>query len=363
MSKSKTWTREECLKDFIELSEACPDKVITRDFYRKNSQCPEYWWSSYFGTFSEFKTQAGLDLTDHQSKILTQISKHSSKDKLREMNVEKASYEGKYLRPDSKRFQTIVTITDTHDLNFDPFTRRVYLDTLKRVKPEVIVFGGDHFDLPEFSKYFNDPRSYKLIERINCVHEFFREIREILPDAELNYISANHEHRLLRHLSESSPNIMVLLSDLHGFNISKLLGLDMFEINYISREDLTVFTESDLKKELKKNYLIKFDSILFHHYPEGKKYGIPGCNGHHHSHKSETLHNLSYGAYEWHQLGAGHIRRASYCEAQRWSTGFMISHHDIQKKSTAFEYVDTTSDFAVVGGKWYNRTKEELYTV
>lgn len=360
----KQWSREDCLEAFEELASTVDaDKVITRDFFRKNSDCPESAWSRYFGTFSEFRSQSGFDVTPHQTKHLTNISKHASKDKLRDFNKEKSEYEGKYLRPDSKRFQTIVTISDTHDISFDPFTRRVFIDTLSRVKPETVVLNGDHFDLPEFSKYFNDPRAYNIIERIEAVHSFFREIREAVPSAEINFLSANHEARLLRHLSESSPNIMVLLSDLHGFTISKLLGLDRFEINYISREDLTVFTESDLKKELGKNYLIKFDSVLFHHYPEGKKYGIPGCNGHHHSHKCESLHNLTYGSYEWHQLGAGHIRKAVYCEAQRWSNGFMISHHDIQKKSTVFEYVDTTKDFTIVGGKWYQRTEDELYVV
>ena len=357
---TKQWSREDCIESLIDLSDSCPDKTVTRDFFRKNSPCPEYWWSQYFGTFSEFKSQAGFDFSTHQTKHLGHISKHASKDKLRGMNVEKASYEGKYERPNNKRFQSIVTISDTHDISFDPFTKRVFLDTVERVNPETVVLNGDHFDLPEFSKYFNDPRSYNLIERIDAVHSFLSDIRERVPSAEINFISANHEARLLRHLSESSPSIMALLSDLHGFTVSKLLGLDKYEINYISREDLTVFTESDLKKELGKNYLIKFDSVLFHHYPEGKKYGIPGCNGHHHSHKCEIHHNLTYGSYEWHQLGAGHIRKAAYCEAQRWTNGFMISHHDTHNKSTVFEYVDTTSNHTVVGGKWYERTNDEL---
>ena len=359
---NKQWDKDDCIAAFEELSAIVgPDKIITRDFFRKNSDCPESAWTKHFGTFSEFKSQSGFDTTSHQTKFLNTVSKHASKDKLRDMNVEKASYEGKYVRPDSKRFQTIMTISDTHDISFDPFTRRVFIDTLYRVKPEVVVLNGDHFDLPEFSKYFNDPRCYNILERIESVHSFFNEIREAVPSAEINFLSANHEARLLKHLSEASPNIMVLLSDLHGFTISKILGLEKFQINYISREDLTVFTETDLKKELGKNYLIKFDSVLFHHYPEGKKYGIPGCNGHHHSHKCETHHNLMYGSYEWHQLGAGHVRRANYCEAQRWSNGFMISHHDIQKKSTVFEYVETTKDFAIVGGKWYNRSEDEMY--
>jgi|APCry1669192806_1035432.scaffolds.fasta_scaffold01892_4 hypothetical protein len=357
------WTKDDCINAIRDLADQFPDAVITRNFFRNNSDCSEYWWSKYFGTFSEFKKYSGLDRTRDQTKLLGQVAKHASKDTAREFNKEKAEYEGKYLRPDSKRFQTIVTISDTHDISFDPFTKRVYLDTLKRIQPEVIVFGGDHFDLPEFSKYFNDPRSFNVIERINSVHDFLRDIREIVPDAEFNWISANHEMRLLKHLSEASPNMMVLLSDLHGFTISKLLGLDEFEINYISREDLGVFNESDFKKELGKNYLVKFDSVMFHHYPEGKHYGIPGMNGHHHKHKSDSLHNLAFGSYEWHQLGAGHIRRANYCDAQKWSTGFMISHHDIYNKTTVFEYVDTTRDFAVVGGKWYQRTDEEIYKV
>jgi len=355
------WTKEDCINAILDLAEKFPNTNITRDFFRNNSDCSDYWWSRYFGTFSEFKQYSGLTRTREQSKLLGQVAKHASKDRLREFNKEKAQYDGKYLRPDSKRFQTIVTISDTHDISFDAFTKRVYLDTLKRIQPEVIVFGGDHFDLPEFSKYFNDPRSFNILERINSVHEFLREIREIVPDAEFNWISANHEMRLLKHLSEASPNIMVLLSDLHGFTISKLLGLDEFEINYISREDLGVFNESDLKKEVGKNYLVKFDSVLFHHYPEGKNYGIPGMNGHHHKHKSEALHNLNFGSYEWHHLGAGHVRRANFCDAQKWSTGFMISHHDIYNKTTVFEYVDTTRDFTVVGGKWYQRNENELY--
>lgn len=669
------WNREQCIAALNDLVEEYPDKPITRDFFRKNSDCPEYQYLRYFGSFGEFKIQAGHDFTSGQTKLLSAITKHASKDKLRELNVEKREYEGRYLRPDTKRFQTIVTITDTHDIAFDPFTKRVYLESLKRIKPEVIVFGGDHFDLPEFSKYFNDPRNYNIIERINSVHDFLKQIREIVPDAEFNWIGSNHESveenteiltdngwkickdlelndviasykidtgeitydnpvaiakednkslvhvsgyakdellkynhnidyegklvsvenfigqdlkqnkfrysgigdqtgieltddeirlitwvvmdgcfvkhktkqneferiqfkiskkrkidglksilekmqvkytlkeatksgvnklqpyyiriygddarkiismfngkkelpnnfskmdseqlkifldelaitdgckrdngidwpttskhdvdiiqlacihnnidcyysikencsgfgegkiqyhvrinklpirtatvttagtgnivsvqskngtlitrrngkvaftgncRLFRHLSESSPNIMVLLNDLHGFTISKLLGLDKYEINYISREDLTVFTEADLKKEIGKNYLVKFDSVLFHHYPEGKKYGLPGCNGHHHSRKTETLHNLTYGTYEWNQLGAGHIRKASFCDAQKWSNGFMITHVDTHTHRVQFEYIDTTQDFAVMGGKWYTRNEDEL---
>jgi hypothetical protein len=354
------WNKTDCINEFKKIVSEYPDKSITRDFFRKVSELPESIYQRFFGTFSEFKVQSGFDLTSHQDKYLSNTAKHASVDILKNLNKEKSQYEGKYERPCYNRYQTIVTITDTHDINFDLFTRRVYLDTLKRVQPETIVFGGDHFDLPEFSKYFNDPRSYNLIERVNNVHQFLKEIREILPDAEFNWISGNHCHRILKHLAHSSPNMISLLNDLHKFTVSSLLGLDQFEINYISRDDLCVFNESDFKSEMKKNYLVKFDSVLFHHYPEGKKYGLPGVNGHHHSHKSEHLYNYTYGPYEWHQLGAGHVRRASFTDGSKWTNGFMISHHDIQNKRTVFEYVDTTQNFAIVGGKFYERTESEL---
>ena len=247
------WTKEDCINAFKNLADSCPDKVITRDFFRKNSDCPEYWWSSYFGTFSEFKTQAGFDMTPHQSKILTQISKHSEKDKLREFTKQKRSYEGKYVRPDSKRYQSVMLCSDTHDINCDKFYIDTFLNTLERVKPETVILAGDILDNVEFSRHYNDPREYKLVDRIKWLHNFLENIRNRVPDAQIDYLSGNHDEYLLRHLCDSSPEIMTLLSDIHGYTISSLLGIDKYEVNFISRNDLSVFTEYDFKKEIRKN--------------------------------------------------------------------------------------------------------------
>jgi hypothetical protein len=209
------WTQDECLQEFQNLVEEFPDKSITRDFFRKNSTCPESAYERFWGNFTQFRIAAGYKYTNDQSRVLCDVAKHSSKDTLRKYNIEKSSYEDKYLRPCKSRYQTVVTITDTHDISFDPFTRRVYLDTLKRIQPETIVFGGDHFDLPSFSKFYNDPRNYDLTERVNNVHQLLREIREILPDVEFNWISSNHEYRLMKHLCHASPSILVLLNDIH----------------------------------------------------------------------------------------------------------------------------------------------------
>lgn len=66
------------------------------------------------------------------------------------------------------------------------------------------------------------------------------------------------------------------------------------------------------------------------------------------------------GAYEWHQLGSGHRRAASYTEGEKWHNGICLVNVDTQTKATNFDYIPVT-DFAVSGGKWYHRNECETY--
>jgi hypothetical protein len=124
----------------------------------------------------------------------------------------------------------------------------VLVETIDRVQPERIVLDGDIFDLPEFSKYTQDPREFAPVERIKWVHQFLNDLREAAPDAQIDFVEGNHEYRLLRHLSEATPALMTVLADLHGMTIPDLLGLTRYEVNFVARADLTAFTETDIKK-------------------------------------------------------------------------------------------------------------------
>lgn len=163
---------------------------------------------------------------------------------------------------------------------------------------------------------------------------------------------------MLRMLADTTPALRAVLADLHGFTVSKLLGLDEFEINYVAKADLAAWTKQEEKKELAKNYRIYFDSVLLHHFPNARNMGLPGCNGHHHRHVVWSEFNPVYGAYEWHQLGAGHKRSASYCEGEKWHNGFAIINIDTHTRAVNIDYVPVT-DFAVSGGKWYVRETSE----
>jgi hypothetical protein len=216
------------------------------------------------------------------------------------------------------------------------------------------------FDLPEFGKYTQDPRDWDVLKRINWVHRFLSDLRRVCPDSQIDFIEGNHEFRLLRHLSEATPALKTVLADLHGFTIPKLLGLDKFEVNYIAPADLKAWSERDIATEISRNYAIYFDAALAHHFPKGREMGMPGWNGHHHRHIVWSAYSPTYGAHEWHQLGCGHVRAAPYCDGKFWTNGFAFCHLDVLTKKSAFDYIDTTHDHCVVGGKWYTRRETEI---
>lgn len=353
------WTAVDCINELKRIASIDPEKVISRNYFRVHSQISESTWNRHFGTFEEFKRQAGITLSRHAHGIERTIAKHASKDRQREMNEQKTGWEGAYLRPSSRRWQTVAVCSDVHDKYCDPFWRRLFIDTIRRAQPEKVVLDGDIFDLTEFGKYTQDPRKFDPVSRIKWVHEFLHDIRTACPDAEIIFVEGNHEFRLIRHLTEATPALMTVLSDLHGMTVPSLLGLDKYEVNYVARMDLAAFNEADVKKELAKNYVILWDALLLHHFPQGKNMGYPGANGHHHKHLVWHEYSPQFGPYEWHQMGCGHIRQASYCAGEQWSNGFLLAHVDKLKKHTQFEYIDTTFGHAFVGGRFYEREESE----
>lgn len=356
-SKFKDWDAESCLAELRRVAEIDPDKVISRNYFRVHSQISESTWSRHFGVFEEFKRQAGIKLTRQQHQLERQIAKHASVDHYRAMSAEQASYAENYLRPHGGRFQTMLIASDLHDINVDRFWLKVFLDSARRIQPEVIVLNGDVWDALEFGRYTVDPREWDVVGRIKFIHDsILRPLREACPNAQIDWIGANHEFRLFRHLADATPALRAILSDLHGFTIGSLLGLDKFEINYIAKSDLAAYRLTDIKSEIAKDYKVYFNAYVTNHFPEGMRLGMPGSNGHCHKFKVTPCYNEMFGSYSWVQTGCGHVRDASYTNGEIWDMGFLIVHVDTQTSSVNQEYVPIT-DFAVVGGKYYLRNQ------
>lgn len=359
IKKETEGTAEQCIEDIRAVAVANPERSISRNFYRVHGKYAESVWNAYFGTFTEFKRQAGVQLTRQQHAHERSIAKHASVDHYRKLGADRANWGEKYVRENPARFKTILVASDLHDIEIDRFFLRVLIDTAKRAQPDVIVLNGDIFDLPEFGKYTIDPREWNVVDRIRFAHDnILRPLREACPNTQIDFIEGNHEARMLRHLADETPALRAVLSDLHGFTISKLLGLDEFQINYIAKADLAAWNKRDFEKELANNYKVYWDTVVCHHFPHARNMGLPGVNGHHHRHFVWSAFSPIYGPYEWHQLGCGHKRSASYCEGENWHMGFALINVDTKTRSTTFDYVAVT-DFAVSGGKWYYREESE----
>lgn len=352
-------TADDCLAELKAVQQLYPDTLITRSLFRSNSTLPERVWAYFFGTFGEFRRAAGIQEQRGVTQFKNQTAKHASADVYRALNAEKANWGSLYLRDNPTRYKTILACSDLHDIEVDPFYLRVLINTARRAQPDVIAIVGDLFDLPEFGKYTVDPREWDAVGRIRFVHRHILEpLREACPNAQIDLIEGNHEARILRLMADATPALRSVLSDLHEITVQKLLGLHEFQVNYISKSDLGAWSKGDLKKEVANNYRVYFDTVLCHHLPQGESMGLPGCHGHHHRHKVTSHFSPVFGHYEWHQLGCGHKRSASYCEGERWGMGFALINVDTQTKATAFDYIPVT-DFAVSGGQWYYRRDNE----
>lgn len=352
----KDWGPEECINELRRLVEIDQDKVLTRNYVRVNSDMSESTWNRYFGTFEEFKRQAGVKLSRQQHAVERAIAKHASVDHYRNLN-DRHDWGADYVK-DSKANEKVVLVgSDFHDNHVDPFFLRVFLDVAERLNPSDICLAGDIFDLPEWGSYATDPRNWDPVGRIRFVHSNILEpLRESCPDSSIDMLEGNHEYRLVR---EGVDATKALVNGLHGLDTRELLGLDKYEVNYIAKANAATFTKGNITKELRKNWKVYYNAALVHHFPIGKRMGMPGCHGHHHKHIVWPGFNPTQGAYEWHQLGAGHKRSATYTNADdMWQNGFLIMYINDTTKSVNFEYIQVT-DFAIAGGKKYRRTKSE----
>jgi len=354
-----TTTKEQAVADIQRLAALTDHGNVSRSTYRDQGKFSTWEIDSLFGNFTEFKRQAGIMLTRHQSQLQGQVAKFTSLDDMRKLNIDRADYGNKYEKPTGKRFQTVMVATDIHDKEVDRFWLRVFIDTAARLQPDIIVLGGDLFDLPEFGKYPVDPRSWDVVGRMQFVHNnVLAPLREVCPDAQMDLIEGNHEYRLLRHLAEATPALRAVLSDLHSMTVGGLLGLDKYEVRYVARGDLGVWTKGDMNKQIARNYEVYFNTLLVDHFPSGIKKGLSGFNGHHHKFEATSFYSHLRGPSMWMQLGSGHHLGAEYCDGEMWNMGFAISHIDTENNRVAMNYVPI-SDFAEVGGKFYMREDSE----
>lgn len=360
-----TATKNDCIDDLRGLQKEFWGKDISRNFYRSNGSYSDATWGQYFGNFLEFKRQAKLQLTRQQHKLERDIAKHASIDHYREyFNTNVIPYYNKYKKPDRPfHIKTILAMSDLHDKECCEFSLSVFIETCRIKQPDVIVLNGDIYDLLEFGKYNIDPRHYDIVGRFNFVKErVYAPLRKVCPDAQIDLIAGNHEMRLLKLMADATPNIRILLSDVMDIGFAEIFGLDEFQINWASKFDLGAYSNSDIKKEVKKNYVIYYNSFAFTHIPDQRVKSMSGSNGHHHCGKIDSYSYVDdmtclIKQHTWSQTPGMHVPDAEYLgNTSGWNTGFLEVVINFKKHEVIQKIHFTHDEWTIIDGVIYERS-------
>lgn len=355
-------TEEDCIRDLRKVQTENPLRFIARNFYRVNGKYSDATWNQYFGTFHEFRRKAKLELSRDQHDLERKIAKHASLDVYRNFYEDEVlPYHQKFRLTDADRgrFRTIISGSDFHDIECDRFVLGVFIDTCVRLQPNVIVLNGDLFDNPEFSRFDQDPRNFKVKERFKFVHDhIFAPLRAKCPKSQIDLVIGNHEYRILKLMANKTPAIKVFLSDVMGLTLSQCFGLDEYEINLVAKLDLAAFNGFDVKEELKQNFQVYYDCYAATHIKD-MSMGLSGTSGHTHRPHLETFSNVPLGKCSWVNTGSIAKTNAEYIESlDHAQNSFVVATVDVVSKSVSQNHIIIPRDHVVVEGKLYQRPSD-----
>ena len=352
-------TADDCIADLRTVQEDNPDLYIHRWRYMLMGQYSEATWNRFFGTFHEFRRQAGLELSRYQHQHERHIAKHASVDHYRNFyNKEVKPYVGQYPRTGkSKDIYTLLAASDFHDVDCDEFALHVFLDTAKRLQPDVILLNGDVFDLYEFSRFSVDPRLVSVRERFDFVsNHIFKPLREACPDSQIDFLLGNHEWRLLKHMADRTPNLPGLLSDVMGLTLEDIFRVREYEINLHCKWDLAAWGKKPEKEQLKQNYIVYWNCFVASHLKDFG-FGMSGTSGH--THKPDTNMGFSMamgGPIFWTTTGCMRRVDEEYVMGiNKHVNGFALFHIQPRTREVIPENIIITPNSAAVAGVYYHR--------
>jgi predicted phosphodiesterase len=100
----------------------------------------------------------------------------------------------------------------------------------RRQKAVGVLLNGDITDSHEISYFDRNPTKARYIQERGIVLQFFRYLRERLPQARIVYKAGNHEERLDRYLMRNAP----ALFGFPEFEFDKLFRLSDYGIEFVT---------------------------------------------------------------------------------------------------------------------------------
>lgn len=370
-------TRDLLIKDLIRVFNH-PDNpyqgwAASRKRYRELGYFPEIIVSDLFGTHAEFERAAALRDKRGTSKVALLTARlHSEKD-IREYAEETVLGSVGRWNKEYRQKQGVKQVlvgSDFHGQFVDPLALRVFLDVAKDVQPDTIVLNGDVVDFPQVSRFSHMPGagSLSLQGEIDWTREnILRRVREAAPDAAILYVIGNHEHRLIRYLADTAPE----LASLRCLRWDTLFGIDDYQIEMVFGGNFMAPRQRDRSDNTRrKTHAIIYDSLVVTHgrsiadnamAAELNRWGMSGTSGHTHRPGIQTRPTHAQPHLSWTStpMMAGFAVGKDYVDGPSgWTMGFGLFTIDCAASIVVPQLVTVYEDFATWNGHVWRPTEK-----
>jgi len=377
-SKKRQEMRDRLIRDLLRVYDH-PDNpyagwAASRKRYRELGWFPEIFVTDLFGTHAEFERAAGLADKRGTRKVKNLTANLATEKEIREYAEEcvmshVGKWDKRYRR--SKGVKVVMVGSDFHGQWVDPFAMRVWLDVLKMVQPDGCVLNGDVGDFPAVGRFTQMPGAgnLSLQDELDYQREkIIAPTRRAIGDAWLTYHIGNHEHRLIRYLADTAPE----LADLRCLRWDNLLDLGKHGVEIVFGGNWMAPRQRDRKKNVElKTYKVYYDCFAVTHgksiaknawEEELKRFGMSGTSGHTHRPAVYSNANLARPFQNWTvtPMMAGFAVGKDYVDGpSNWTMGFGVFTIDCANGLVVPHNVLISEDFATYCGHVWRPTEKE----
>lgn len=351
--------------------------AASRKRYRELGHYPEIMVADLFGTHAEFERAAGLRDERGTSKVRLLTARLATEKSVREYAEESVMgsvgrWQNAYAKKDGVKH--VVVGSDFHGQMVDPFALRVWFEALKIVKPDLVVFNGDVCDFPTVGRFSQIPGagSLSLQDEIDYVRgHIFSPTRHIVgAQTPITYHIGNHEHRLVRYLADTAPQ----LADLRCLRWDELFGINEFGIEMVFGGNWLAPRQKDRTENVGKTFKVYYDTLVVSHgrsiaanamAEELRRFGLSGTSGHTHRPGVWTSPTLANPGLSWTSTGmmAGFAVGKDYVDGPSgWTMGFAVFTIDPVAGLVVPQPVMIYEEFATFAGHVWRPTDEERAT-
>ncbi len=239
---------------------------------------------------------------------------------------------------------TIADIGDTHHPHQDQEALELAEIIIAKVKPEILIYGGDMCDFYQISKFDKDPgRIDELEADIKSTKAMFRRHKKRFPSVKRKILlGGNHEYRWQKFLWTTAS----ALSSLGCLTIESLFDLEEYGIEFIPYEDGLMI--NDL-------FLILHGDIASAHsgYTAKRMYEKHGGSGVcHHCHRGGSFYKRNrFGFFGWYENFCLCSLNPDWIKNPNWVQGFSLIH--FQGKRFWVEQIPIIDGGCMYGGRKY----------